>query len=254
MFIKLCWRQTRSSSAVPFSSCPQSFPASGSFPMSQFFTSDGQSIEASASASVLPMNIQDWFPSGLSGLISLPSKVLSRVLSNTTTQKHQFFSSQLSVSPTLTFIQDCWKNHSFDWTDIVRKVISLLFNMLSRLVIDFLPRSKCLLILWLQSPTAVTLDPMKRKSVTVSIGSPSICHEVMGPDATILVFWTLSFKPVFSLSSFTFIKMLFSSSSLSAKRMVSSAYLRLLIFLLAILIPACASSNPAFAWYNLQIS
>ena len=68
------------------------------------------------------------------------------------------------------------------------KVVSLLFNMLSRFVIDFLPRSKCLLILWLQSPSAVTLDPMKRNSVTVSIGSPSICHEVMGQDDMILVF------------------------------------------------------------------
>ena len=75
---------------------------------------------------------------------------------------------------------------------------------------------------------------------------PSICHEVMGPDAMILVFLMLSFKPTFPLSSFTFIKRFFSSSSLSAIRVVSSAYLRLLIFLLAILIPACASSSPAF--------
>ena len=85
--------------------------------------------------------------------------------------------------------------------------------------------------------------PKKIKSATVS---PSICHEVMGPDAMILVFWMLSFKPIFSLSSFTFIKRLFSSSSLSAIRVVSSAYLRLLIFLPSILIPACASSSPAF--------
>ena len=81
---------------------------------------------------------------------------------------------------------------------------------------------------------------------TVSTVSPSISHEVMGPDAMILVFWMLSFKPTFSLSSFTFLKRLFSSSSLSAIRVVSSAYLRLLIFLLAILIPACAYSSPAF--------
>ena len=80
----------------------------------------------------------------------------------------------------------------------------------------------------------------------VSIVSPSICHEVMGPDAMILVFWTFSFKPTFSLTSFTFIKRLFSSSSLSVIRVVSSAYLRLLIFLPAILIPACVSSSPAF--------
>ena len=85
----------------------------------------------------------------------------------------------------------------------VGKVMSLLFNMLSRLVIAFLPRSKCLLISWLQSPSAVILEPRKIKSVTVSIVSLSICHKVMGPDAMILVFWVLSFKPAFSLSSFT---------------------------------------------------
>ena len=125
--------------------------------------------------------------------------------------------------------------------------MSLLFNMLSRLLTAFLPRSKCLLISWLQSPSAVILEPKKIESVTVFIVSPSICHEVMGPDAMILVFWMLSFKkPTFSLSSFTFIKRLFSSFSFSAIRVVSSAYLRLLIFLPGILIPVCASSSPAF--------
>ena len=88
---------TTSSSIVPFSSCLQSFPASGSFPVSQFFTSCGQSIWVSASASVHPMNIQDRFPLGLTGLISLQSLGLSRVFSNTTVQKHQFFSAQLSL-------------------------------------------------------------------------------------------------------------------------------------------------------------
>ena len=88
---------TISSSVVPFSSCLLSFPASGSFSMSQFFTSGGQSIGVSASASVLPMNIKDWFPLGRTGLISLQSKGLSRVLSNTTVQKHQLFSAQLSL-------------------------------------------------------------------------------------------------------------------------------------------------------------
>ena len=124
--------------------------------------------------------------------------------------------------------------------------MSLLFNILPRLVIAFLPRNKCLLISWLQSASAVVLDPQKIKSLTVSTVYPSISHEVMGPDAMILVFQMLSFKPGFSLSSFTFIKRLFSSSSLSAIRVVSPAYLRLLIFLLATLIPACASSSPAF--------
>ena len=125
----------------------------------------------------------------------------------------------------------------------VGKVISLLFSMLSRLVIVFLPRSKQHLISWLQPPpSTVILEPPQIKSFTVY---PSIRHEVMGPDSMILVFWMLSFMPAFSLSSFTFNKRLF-SSSLSAIRVMSSAYLRLLIFLMAILIPACASSSPAF--------
>ena len=87
---------TTSSSVNPFSSCLQFFPASGSFSLSQFFAAGGQSIEVSASASVLPMNIQDWFPLGLTGLISLQSKGLSRVFSNTTVQRHRFISAQLS--------------------------------------------------------------------------------------------------------------------------------------------------------------
>ena len=205
----------------------------------------------------------------------------------------------------------------------------MLFSMLSRFIIAFLPRSKHLLISWLQSPTAVILEPPKIKSLTVFIVSPSICREVMGlmlklklqhfghlirgvdslekilgqeekgttedemagwhhrleghefgwtpgvgdgqgglvccnswghkesdtteqlnwtelmgPDAMILVFWILSFKPAFSLPSFIFIKRLFSSSSLSATRVVLSAYLRLLMFLPAILIPACGFFQP----------
>ena len=129
------------------------------------------------------------------------------------------------------------------WT-VVGKVTSLLFNMLSRLVITFLARSKRLLISWLQSPPAVIWEPPKIKSLTISTVSPSICHEVMGPVAMILVFWMLSFKPTFSLSSFIFIKRLF-SSSLSVIRVISSAYLKLLIFLLAVLIPGCSSSSLA---------
>ena len=95
------------------------------------------------------------------------------------------------------------------WT-LVGKVKSPLFNILSRFIIAFLPRSKYLLISWLQSPSAVILEPKKIKSLTVSIVSPSICHEVMGPDAVILVFWMMSFKATFLLSSVTFIKRLFS--------------------------------------------
>ena len=100
----------------------------------------------------------------------------------------------------------------------VSKVMSLLFNMLSSLFIAFLPRSKHLLISWLQSPSAVILGPKKIKSLTVSIVSPSMCHEMTGPDAKIFIFWVLTFKPAFSLSFFTYIKRLFSSSSLSANK------------------------------------
>ena len=144
--------------------------------------------------------------------------------------------------PTLTSILTTGKTIALTIGTFVGKEMSLLLNMLSRLVITFLPRSKHLLISWLQSPSVVILEPKNIKSDTFSTVSPSISHEVMGPDAMTLVFWMLSFKPTFSLSSFTFIKRLFSSSSLSALRVVSSAYLRLLIFLPEILIPACASS------------
>ena len=103
-----------SSSVVPFSSCPQSLPASGSFPMNHLFTWGGQSIGVSASASVLPMNTQDWSPLEWTGWISLQSKALSRVFSNTTVQKHQFFGVQPSSQSTLTSIHDHRKNHSLD--------------------------------------------------------------------------------------------------------------------------------------------
>ena len=109
----------------------------------------------------------------------------------------------------------------------------------------FLPGSKRLLISWLQSPHR-DFGFQENKTCHWSHCSPSICHEVMGMDALILLFWVLKSKPAFSLSTFTFIKRLFSSSSLSVIRIVSSAYLRLLVFLPAILIPACASSSLAF--------
>ena len=107
---------TVSSSVIPFSSCLQSFPASGSFPVSQLFASGGQSIGASASASVLLMNIQDWFPLGLTGLISLLSKGLFRVFSSTTVQNHYFFSTSLPGGTTHTLIHDYRKNHTFHYT------------------------------------------------------------------------------------------------------------------------------------------
>ena len=108
---------TVSSSVAPCSSCLQSFPASETFPMSWLVTSGSQNNGASASAAVLPMNNQSWFPLLLTGLISLLFKGFSRVFSNTTVQKHQFFGAQL-YSPTLTSIHDYWKNHSFDYRDL----------------------------------------------------------------------------------------------------------------------------------------
>ena len=107
---------TISSSVVSFSSCPQSFPASGSFPMSHFFTSGGQSTGVSASASIPPMNSQNWFPLGGTGWVSLQSKGLSRVFSSTTVQKHRFFGAQLPLESIygLTSIYDYWKNHRLD--------------------------------------------------------------------------------------------------------------------------------------------
>ena len=155
---------------VPFSSCPQSFPTSESFPVSQFFASGGQSIGVSASTSVLPMNIQGWFPLGLTGLTSMQSKGLSRVFSNTTVQKHQFFGAQLS-----------WQSNSHihtwplekpltRWT-FVDKVMSLLLNMLSRLVITCLPRMAAI-------TTCSDFGAQKNKVSHCFHVSPSICHEV----------------------------------------------------------------------------
>ena len=124
---------------------PSIFPSIRVFSMSQLFASGGQSIGASVSASVLPMNIQGWFPSGWTGLISLQSKGLTRVFSNTTVQKHQFFGAQPSYGPDLTSIHDHWKSHTLTRRTVVSKVLSLLFNVLSRWVMTFLPKSKRLL-------------------------------------------------------------------------------------------------------------
>ena len=196
-----------SSSVVPFSSCPQSLPASGSFPMSQLFTWGDQSIGVSASASVFPMNIQDLSPSGWTDWLDLLAVqgTLKSLLQHHSSKASLFwcsgfFTVQLSHPYTTT-----GKSKALTRWTFVGKEMSLCFNMLFRLVITFPPRSKCLLISWLQSPSTVILDPQKIKSDTVSTVSPSISHEVMEPDAMILVFWMLSFKPTFhspfSLSS-----------------------------------------------------
>ena len=168
-------------------------------------------------AKVLEFQLQNIRPSDeYSGLISFRMYLLDLLAFKSLLQHHSskasilqcsaFFIVQLSHPYRITGETIALTRQNF-----VVKVMSLHFNMLSRLVISFLPRNQCLLISWLQSPSAVILEPKTIKSVTVSTVSSSICHEVMGPDAMILVFWMLSFKQVFSLSSFTFIKRLFSS-------------------------------------------
>ena len=162
---------TISSSVVPFSSCLLSFTASGSFPVSQLFTSGDQSIGASASVSVLPMNIQGWFPLGLTGLISAIQEPLKSLL--------QHHSSKASILPCSAFFvvqlsypyMTTGKTIALTIWTFVGKVMSLLCNMLSRFGTAFLPRSKCLLISWLQSLSAVILEPKKIKSVTASTSS-----------------------------------------------------------------------------------
>ena len=154
------------------------------------------------------MSIQGWFPLRLTGLISLLSKGLSGVFSSTSLKASILWCSaflmvqlsQVHVTTGKTIALTIWT--------FVDRVMSLLFNTLSRFVIAFLPRSNHL-ISWLQSPSTVILEPKKRKSVTASSFSPSICYAVMGPDAIILVFLIFSFKPALSLTSFTPIKRLF---------------------------------------------
>ena len=172
--------------SCPLLLLPSTFPSI----MSWLFASAGQSIGVSASASVLPVNIQGWFPSGLTSLISLLSKGLSRVFSNSIVQKHQFFGTQPTLWSSSHIHTKLLEFISFDTALTIRtsvsKVMSLLLNTMFRFVIVFLPRS--FLISWLQSPSAVILEPKKIKPVTVSTVSPSICHEVMEPDAMIFVF------------------------------------------------------------------
>ena len=154
-------------SVVSFSFCLQSFPASGSFPKSQFFASGGLSIETATSSSALPRNTQGWLPFGLTNLISLQSKTLKSLLqphSSSILQHSAFFMvwhSQLCITTgkTIALIRQTF----------VGKLMPLLFNMLSRFVIFFLPRSKQLLISWLQSPSAGILEPKKINSVTVPL-------------------------------------------------------------------------------------
>ena len=178
---------------------PSIFPSIRVFPNESAPCSGGQSIEASAS--VLPVTIQGWFTLGLKCFDFLAvHKTLKSLLQHHNLKAwilwhSAFFMVQLSHLYMTTKKTVTLTMHTF-----IGIVMSLLFNMLSRFIIAFLPRSKGLLILWLQSPSTVILEPKKIKSTTVSTFSPSICKEEMGPDTMILVFWMLNFKPTFHSS------------------------------------------------------
>ena len=172
---------------LPLLLCLQFSPASESFPMSQLFASGGQRIGATASATVLPMNIQGWFPSGWTGLISLLSKGFSRVFSSTVVQKYQFFGAQPSLwsnSHILTWLLE--RPQPWLYRSLLAKWCLCFFNTLSRFVIAFLPRSKCLLISWLQSLPAVVWEPKKIQSAAVAAAAkslqscPTLCDPIDG--------------------------------------------------------------------------
>ena len=195
------------------------------------------------------MNIQCWFPLVLTGLFSLLSKGVSRVFSKHHTliefiiQCSAFIMVQLShlyMTTGKTIGLTIWT--FFD------KVTSMLLNILTRFVIAFLPRSKCLLISWLQSPSTVIFWAEEYKICHCSSFSLSICHKVMGLDAMIFICWMLSFRLAFLLSSFTLIKRLFSSSSLSVIRVITSAYMNEVvdIFHCKLVISECDLSRPTF--------
>ena len=159
--------------------------------LSHLFASGGQSLGASASASVLPMNIQDWFPLGWTDFISCGPRDTQSINSKASIVQCSAF---LMYGSTLASVRDYRKNQSLDYMDLCLQSEVSAFKQAVSFVIDFLPRSKCLLISWLQSLSTVILEPKKIKSVTVSTFSLSICHEVMRPDAMILVVWMLNFK------------------------------------------------------------
>ena len=167
--------------------------------------SDDQNTGASASATVFPTSFQGWFPLRLTGLSSLPSKGLSGVSPAPQFEGINSLALFLLYGVSLTTVRGHWENHSLDYINLGGERC-LCFSILSRFVIAFLPWSSCLLISQLQSPSTVILEPKKRKSITTSTFSPSICHEVMGLDAMILGFLIFSFKPVLSLSFFSLIK------------------------------------------------
>ena len=193
------FHSTISSFATLFSFGLQSFITSGSFPMSWLFTSGGQSIRVSTLASALPMNIQDWFPLGLIGWSPWNPRT------SPTPQFETINSLVLSFlyGPTLTFVHDYWKNHSFNYTVLCQQSNVSVFKHAVYVCLTFPTKEQVSSISWLQLPSAVILESRKIKSVTASTSPPpppSIFHEVIRPDAMIIGFWMLSFKPAFSLS------------------------------------------------------
>ena len=236
---------TISSSVFPFSSCPQSFSASGSFLMSQFFESGGQSIGVSASTSVLSMNIQDLFPLGWL-IWSLCSPRDSQEFSPTP-QFKSIISLALSFlySSSLTSIHDHWKNHSFDYMDLCWQSnvsafsysVWVCHSFSSKEQMSFNFMAAVIICSDFEAPQNKVSHYFHCFPICLSWSDGTGCQD--------LSFLNVDFKPTFSLSSFAFIKRLF-SSPLSAIRVVSSTYLRLLIFLPAILIPVCDSSSLAF--------
>ena len=182
---------TNSSSVIPFSFCLQSFPESGSLQMNQLFPSGGQSFGASASASVIPMNTQDWFLLGLTGSISQEPSPAPQFKSINSLALNFLY------SLTLTSVHDYWTNHSFDYTEFCWQGNISAFKYVYIFFITFLSMRNHLLILWLQSSSAVNSEPRNIKFVTASTYPNSICSEVMELIAMIIFFWMLSFKPVF---------------------------------------------------------
>ena len=199
------YHTTISFSVVLFSSSLQSFPASGSFPINQFFASGGQNTRISASASVLPMDMHDLFPLGSTGLISFQAKGLSRVFSNTTVQNHQFFCAQFSILSNSHPYMITGKTIAFIIPTFFCKAMLMLFKILSRFSSKEQGSFNFMAAVMIFSDFGTQGGG---KYVTVSVVSSPICYEVMGPDAMILASWMLSFESAFSLSFLTFIKIL----------------------------------------------
>ena len=241
----LSWRcyLTISSSAAPFSFYRQSFPESGSFPGSQFFASGGQSIGVSAQhqsneySELISFRI-DWLD--LLAVQGTLESLLQHHNSKASVLQHsasfQLSHPYMTTGKTIALTR---------WT-FVGKLMSLLFNMLFRFVLAFLPRNKCLLISWLRLQSTVILEPKKIKSVTALTFSPSICHGMMGSDLMSSGFFNAELQASFFTLLFHPHQEALSSPSHPAIGGASSAYLRLLLFLPAMLIPACDSSSLAF--------